>query len=95
VQWQTGEVARRWRLAKKILGPGMYQTQTPSPHIWLTVPDSEIPLAEACRAAGVDVVPADVFTVKPTATNAVRISLTAAASIQVLKVALERIAGKC
>ncbi|MFJ4088874.1 aminotransferase-like domain-containing protein [Pseudomonas psychrophila] len=95
MQWQTGEVARRWRLAKKILGPGMYQTQTPSPHIWLTVPDSEIPLAEACRAAGVDVVPADVFTVKPTATNAVRISLTAAASIQVLKVALERIAGKC
>lgn len=95
VQWQTGEVARRWRLAKKILGPGMYQTQTPSPHIWLTVADSEIPLAEACRAAGVDVVPADVFTVKPTATNAVRISLTAAASIQVLKVALERIAGKC
>ena len=95
MQWQTGEVARRWRLSKKILGPGMYQTQTPSPHIWLTVPDSEIPLAEACRAAGVDVVPADVFTVKPTATNAVRISLTAAASIQVLKVALERIAGKC
>lgn len=95
LQWQTGEVARRWRLAKKILGPGMYQTQTPSPHIWLTVADSEIPLAEACRAAGVDVVPADVFTVKPTATNAVRISLTAAASIQVLKVALERIAGKC
>ncbi|WP_339475500.1 aminotransferase-like domain-containing protein [Pseudomonas sp. RL_5y_Pfl2_69] len=95
VQWQSREVARRWRLAKKILGPGMYQTQTPSPHIWLTVAEGQSPLAEACRAAGVDVVPADVFAVKPTATNAVRISLTAAASVQVLKVALERTAGNC
>lgn len=94
VQWQTREVARRWRLAKKILGPWMYQTQTPSPHIWLTVGEGESALAEACRAAGVDVVPADVFAVKPTATNAVRISLTAAASVQDLKVALERIAGR-
>ncbi len=87
VQWQTQEVARRWRLAKKILGPSMYQTDTPSPHIWVTVAEG----AETCRAAGVDVVPADVFAVKSTATDAVRISLTAAASAQVLKVALERI----
>jgi len=89
-QWQTGEVSRRWRLAKKILGPVMYQTNTPSPHIWVTVAGG----AEACRAAGVEVVPADVFAAKSTASNAVRISLTAAASAQALKVALERIVSK-
>ena len=89
-QWQTGEVSRRWRLAKKILGPVMYQTNTPSPHIWVIVAGG----AEACRAAGVEVVPADVFAVKSTASNAVRISLTAAASAQALKVALERIVSK-
>ena len=49
--------------------------------------------AEACRAVGVEVVPADVFAVKSTPGHAVRISLTAAASVQALKVALERIAG--
>ena len=93
VQWQTEEVTRRWRLAKKLLGPAMYQAQTPSPHIWLTVDEGEASLAEVCRAAGVDVVPADVFAVKSTPANAVRISLTAAASAQALKVALERVAA--
>ena len=93
VQWQTEEVTRRWRLAKKILGPAMYQTQTPSPHIWLTVAAGEAPLAQACHAAGVDVVSADAFAVKSTPTNAVRISLTAAPDAQTLKVALERVAA--
>ena len=93
VQWQTEEVTRRWRLAKKLLGPAMYQAQTPSPDIWLTVDEGEASLAEVCRAAGVDVVPADVFAVKSTPANAVRISLTAAASAQALKVALERVAA--
>lgn len=91
VQWQIAEVARRWRLAKKLLGPLMYQTQTPSPHIWLTVAAGDVVLAEVCRAAGVGVVPADVFAVKSSTSNAVRISLTAADSAQVLNVALERI----
>ena len=89
LEWQTLEVSRRWRLAKKFLGAAMYQTETPSPHIWVTVEDG----AEACRAVGVEVVPADVFAVKSSAGHAVRISLTAAASVQALKVALERIAG--
>ena len=93
VQWQTAEVTRRWRLAKKILGPAMYQTEIPSPHIWLTVAEGGVALADACRAVGVDAVPAQVFAVKSTATNAVRISLTAAANAQALKVALERVAS--
>ncbi|MBP3362610.1 MAG: hypothetical protein J6L74_02150, partial [Pseudomonas sp.] len=58
-------------------------------HIWVTVEDG----AEACRAVGVEVVPADVFAVKSITGQEVRISLTAAASVQALKVALERIAG--
>ena len=70
----------------------MYQTQIPSPHIWLTAAHSNITLVQQCRAAGVDVVPADVFATKNTTINAVRISLTAADSAQTLSVALQRIA---
>ena len=88
LQWQTGEVTRRWRLARKLLGPAMAPADAPSPHIWVTLAGG----AEACRAVGVEVVPADVFAVKSTPSHAVRISLTAAASAQVLKVALQRIA---
>ncbi|WP_300730391.1 PLP-dependent aminotransferase family protein [Pseudomonas sp.] len=90
--WQTAEVSRRWRLAKKYLGHMMYQTTTPSPHIWLTAARRDMSLAQACREAGVDVVPSDVFAVKPGATDAVRISLTAAPSAQALNRALQRIA---
>ena len=90
--WQIREVTQRWRLAKKVLGPWMYQTQIPSPHIWLTAAHSNITLVQQCRAAGVDVVPADVFATKNTSINAVRISLTAADSAQTLSVALQRIA---
>lgn len=90
--WQIRELTQRWRLAKKVLGPWMYQTQTPSPHIWLTAAHGNIPLADPCRTAGVDVVPADVFAAKASATNAVRLSLTAADSAQTLSVALQRIA---
>ena len=92
-QWQTLEVTRRWRLAKKLLGAAMSPSDTPSPHIWLSVAEGDVSLAEACRAVGVDVVPAEVFAVKSTTLNALRISLTAAESAQTLKVALERIAG--
>ncbi len=92
VVWQTEEVTRRWRLAKKLLGASMYQTDTPSPHIWLTVAAGEIRLADACRKVDVEVVSAEVFAVKSSALNAVRVSLTAAPSAQRLKEALERIA---
>ncbi|MFP3515289.1 PLP-dependent aminotransferase family protein [Pseudomonas sp. SIMBA_077] len=92
VRWQTEEVTRRWRLAKKLLGASMYQIDTPSPHIWLTLAAGEIKLAEACRKADVEVVSAEVFAVKSSALNAVRVSLTAAPSAQRLKEALERIA---
>ncbi|WP_166359861.1 PLP-dependent aminotransferase family protein [Pseudomonas akapageensis] len=90
--WQTEEVTQRWRLARKILGAALYETDTPSPHIWVTTTQSSMALAQACRAAEVDVVPAEVFAVKPSDTQAIRISLSAARSRAQLKLALERIA---
>lgn len=90
--WQIAEMTRRWRLAKKYVGPLMFQSAAPSPHIWLTAARSDIPLAHTCRAMGVEVVPAEVFAVKPGASDAVRISLTAAPSAQALNIALERLA---
>ena len=46
----------------------------------------------ACRAADVEVVPAEVFAVGPAQASAIRISLAAARSRAELKQALERIA---
>lgn len=90
--WQTEETAQRWRLAKKILGAALYQTERPSPHIWVTGALSSMAMAQACRAAQVDVVPAEVFAVKEHDTHAIRISLCAASNRTQLKVALERVA---
>ena len=94
VAWQTGEVTRRWRLAKKLLGPMMEQTHSPSPHIWLQLADGDTPLVHTWRAAGIEGVPAQVFAVKSTTANALRISLTAAPNAQSLSVALHRVAAR-
>ncbi|MDB6142899.1 MAG: GntR family transcriptional regulator [Pseudomonas sp.] len=90
--WQTEETTQRWRLAKKILGSALYQSDSPSPHIWVTSSMPSMALAQACRAAQVDVVPAEVFAVKEHDTHAIRISLCAANNRTQLKVALERVA---
>jgi DNA-binding transcriptional MocR family regulator len=90
--WQTEETTQRWRLAKKILGAALYQTESPSPHIWVTSAMPSMAMAQACRAAQVDVVPAEVFAVKEHDTHAIRISLCAATNRAQLKVALERVA---
>lgn len=89
--WQREEVQQRWRLAQRLLGPAL-QPGTPSPHVWLVGPRPGEELAAACRAKGVEVVPAQVFAVKQGQLPAVRISLTAARSRAELKQALERIA---
>lgn len=90
--WQTEEVIQRWRLARKILGTALYEGDMPSPHVWVTTTQSSSALAQACRAVEVDVVPAEVFAVKPSDTQAIRVSLSAARSRAQLKLALERIA---
>ncbi|UVJ45271.1 PLP-dependent aminotransferase family protein [Pseudomonas sp. LS1212] len=91
--WQTEEVTQRWRLARKILGPALFETDIPSPHIWVMAGQSSTALAQACRAAEVDVVPAEVFAVKQSDTQAIRISLSAARNRAELKLALERVAA--
>ncbi|MHA6196689.1 aminotransferase-like domain-containing protein [Pseudomonas wadenswilerensis] len=91
--WQREEVAQRWRLAQRLLGPALAHQDRPSPHIWLGGPRPGDELAAACRAKGVEVVPAQVFAVKQGQLPAVRISLTAARSRAELKQALERVAA--
>lgn len=88
VAWQREEVLQRWRMAKRVLGSAL-PGDTPSPHVWV-----HGLLADACREAGVAVVPAEVFAVKQSDVPAVRISLSAARSRVELKQALERVAGE-
>ncbi|MFD2643193.1 PLP-dependent aminotransferase family protein [Pseudomonas japonica] len=90
--WQREEVMQRWRLAQRLLGPALAHQERPSPHIWLGGPRPGDVLAAACRAKGVEVVPAQVFAVKQGQLPALRISLTAARSRAELKQALERVA---
>lgn len=91
LDWQIREVRHRWRMAKHLMGRGMYQTHMASPHIWLQAPAEAEPLVQTFRMAGIEVVPSQVFTVKSAPLNAVRISLSAAPSIQQLSVALQRL----
>lgn len=86
-------VTKRWRLACKILGAYMPYQNHASPHIWVTTPCPSTLIVAACRAQGVHVVPADMFTVKKSRSHAIRISLAAARTSTELKVALEKIAS--
>lgn len=90
--WQRHELQQRWRLAARILGPRMPRDREVAPHVWLPAP-ARFDLAGACRAAGVEVVPAEVFAVGPAVGAAIRISLAAARSRAELKRALERVAA--
>lgn len=92
LDWQRDEVLQRWRLADRLLGPALAHQTTASPHIWIHGPRPGDELAAACRAKGVEVVPAQVFAVKQGQLPAIRISLTAARSRAELKQALERVA---
>lgn len=88
--WQREQVTRRWRLAQKLLGAAGADA---SPHLWLPVPGGR-DLAALCRAAGVEAAMADVFAVGHDAACALRLSLTAAPSLAVLKARLEAIASQ-
>ncbi len=89
LDWQREEVRQRWRLAARLLGPRMPQ-QPAAPHLWLQAAGGAS-LAAACRAAGVEGAPTEVFAVGHAPLNAVRISLAAARSRTELKRALERV----
>lgn len=89
--WQREETEHRWRLARRILGSERLYSQHPSPHIWASCPVAAQTLVQRCRANAVEVVPAEVFAVKQSDLQAVRISLSAAGSRAELKQALERV----
>ncbi|MBC3499569.1 PLP-dependent aminotransferase family protein [Pseudomonas sp. SWRI100] len=87
--WQRAEITERWRLARRLLGDGLHNTAQPSPHAWLATPQGAERVVRRCREQGVEIVPASVFAMGATEVQAVRISLSAAASRAELKRGLE------
>ncbi|WDY60639.1 aminotransferase-like domain-containing protein [Pseudomonas sp. PSKL.D1] len=87
--WQRAEVAERWRLARKVLGDALLDASAPSPHVWVAAAQGAERVVEACRAQGVEVVPASVFAIGANQVPAVRISLSAAGSRAELKRGLD------
>ena len=87
--WQRAEITERWRLARRLLGDGLHNTAQPSPHAWLATPQGAEGVVRRCREQGVEIVPASVFAMGATEVQAVRISLSAAASRAELKRGLE------
>ena len=88
--WQREQMTRRWRLAQKLLGSA---APNASPHMWLELAvDKDLPAL--CHEAGVEAAMAEVFSVGHGAPNALRLSLTAAPSLAVLKARLEVLAQR-
>lgn len=86
--WQREQMTRRWRLAQKLLGS---TSSAASPHFWLPLPDDR-DLAALCRDAGIEAATAEAFAVGHDAPHALRLSLTAAPSLAVLKARLAAVA---
>lgn len=87
--WQRKETSERWRLTRRLLGERLQNTAQPSPHAWLATPQGAEKVVRQCREQGVEVVPASVFAIGASQVQAVRISLSAAASRAQLKRGLE------
>lgn len=86
--WQREQMTWRWRLAQKLLGSA---SSNASPHLWLELADDQS-RPELCRDAGIEAAAAAVFAVGHGAPNALRLSLTAAPSLAILKARLESLA---
>ncbi|MCJ0971810.1 PLP-dependent aminotransferase family protein [Pseudomonas sp. PS1] len=86
--WQREQVHQRWRLAQKLLG----SRGVPSPHLWLPLA-SGVDMASLCRLAGIEAAGSAMFAVGHDAPPALRLSLTAAPSLALLKARLERLSG--
>jgi len=87
--WQRQEIAERWRLARSVLGAALVSDGGPSPHAWVATRGDAEQVVAACRERGVEVVPASVFAVGTHTPQALRVSLSAAASRAQLKQALQ------
>ena len=88
--WQRRQIERRWKMARKLLGPRV--TGPASPHLWLTATDGEVGLAGIARAASIECAAAQVFAVGPDAPDALRLSLSAAPGLVPLQQALQALA---
>lgn len=94
-RWQRQEARERQILASRILRGWQFDTHPASFHLWLHLPDpwrANI-FAQQARSRGVVVMPADFFAVgRVRAPHAVRLSLTAPATRELLVQGLETIA---
>ncbi|SFD27614.1 PLP-dependent aminotransferase family protein [Pseudoalteromonas denitrificans] len=88
--WQQAEIHRRFRLFKTLFANNLYaQNIKVCSHVWLAVNKNADLVAKELSDLGVEVVPASLFAVGRFCPNNIRISLTAAASLQTLKIGLE------
>ncbi len=88
--WQRRQIERRWKMARKLLGPRV--AGPASPHLWLTATDGEVGLAGIAHAASIECAAAQVFAVGPDAPDALRLSLSAAPGLVPLQQALQALA---
>lgn len=88
--WQIKEIHKRFRLFKRLF-PAHQYSGNPSPcsHVWLAVNENAEEIAKKLEQCGVKVVPSIMFAVSHHPPDFIRISLTAAKSIQQLKLGLE------
>jgi DNA-binding transcriptional MocR family regulator len=89
----TEEIGRRLALARSMLGLDR-KTPTSAPHLWLSMParEAEMVTARALRA-GLVVTPPESPILPGTSISGIRLCLGTAASIEQLKVGLERLKG--
>jgi DNA-binding transcriptional MocR family regulator len=90
------ELAARHRICADRLGNVPFRGEPHCPHLWIpNPPGGSGPFAQAASAAGVVVVPADVFATGRQAPDGVRVSVGAATDRAALADALERLARLC
>lgn len=89
------EIARRSRIARKILGRHAGSADERSPHLWLPLPHhwTSESFAAAARARGVSVATAAQFAMTKDVPNAIRISIGAPSSPGELEAALRTLAS--
>ena len=89
LEWQWAEVKRRFRLFKSIFPHGTLTTNSQlCSHVWLPTKASAELACEKLKSLGVETVPAATFAVGRRCPENIRVSLTAAATMQQLKIAL-------
>lgn len=92
LDWQRQQIQRRWRMAQKMLGPRV--PAGASPHLWLPARGDEVDLPRMARAASIECAAADVFAVGPGASDAIRLSLSAAPGLVALQHGLKALASE-